>query len=76
MPDGQIGRSLTRFEDDRFLRGKGRFVDDIDVPGQLHAAVVRSPHGHAEISFRNVRVPVSNMLLGEGRGFEIAQGRR
>jgi carbon-monoxide dehydrogenase large subunit len=49
MPDGQIGRSLTRFEDDRFLRGKGRFVDDIDVPGQLHAAVVRSPHGHAEI---------------------------
>jgi aerobic carbon-monoxide dehydrogenase large subunit len=49
MPDGQIGRSLTRFEDDRFLRGKGRFVDDIDVPGQLHAAVARSPHGHAEI---------------------------
>src|SRR5580704_8221172 len=50
MPDGQIGRSLTRFEDDRFLRGKGRFVDDIDVPGQLHAVVVRSPHGHAEIA--------------------------
>jgi carbon-monoxide dehydrogenase large subunit len=49
MDDGFIGRSLHRLEDHRFLAGRGRYVEDIDMPGQLHGIVLRSSHGHALI---------------------------
>jgi carbon-monoxide dehydrogenase large subunit len=44
-----LGRSLNRLEDDRFLRGQGRYVGDLAVAGALHGVVVRSPHAHARI---------------------------
>ena len=44
-----IGHSVARVEDRRLLQGRGRFTDDIDLPGQLHGAMVLSPHPHARI---------------------------
>ena len=44
-----IGAPLRRREDGRLLTGRGRFSDDVDLPGQLHAQIVRSPHPHARI---------------------------
>ena len=46
---GWIGQAIARREDDRFLRGQGRYLDDMAVPGVLHLHVVRSPHAHATI---------------------------
>jgi carbon-monoxide dehydrogenase large subunit len=48
---GEIfGARVKRVEDPALLRGRGRFIDDIHLPGMLHAAFVRSPHAHAEIN--------------------------
>jgi len=49
MNGGHIGRSRRRLEDPRFLTGQGRYVDDINLSGQLHGIVLRSPYGHAVI---------------------------
>ncbi|MBE3575332.1 MAG: xanthine dehydrogenase family protein [Firmicutes bacterium] len=65
-----IGKNLKRVEDPRFLRGKARYIDDIKLPGMLHAAVLRSPYGHARIKSidisRALQVPgVITVLTGE-----------
>src|SRR2546422_6440575 len=46
---GFVGESIKRKEDDRFIRGKGNYVDDITLPGMLHMAILRSPYAHARI---------------------------
>jgi len=45
-----FGAAVKRREDPRFLRGEGRFVDDVTLPGMLHVAFLRSPHAHARIA--------------------------
>lgn len=45
-----IGQAVTRIEDERLLTGRGHYADDIDLPGALHLALVRSPHPHARIT--------------------------
>ena len=49
-----IGQSVSRFEDPRLLRGRGCFVDDINLPGQAYAVLVRSPHANAHIRSINL----------------------
>jgi carbon-monoxide dehydrogenase large subunit len=49
MGEFAIGQSVLRREDPRLLRGLGRYFDDLKLADQLHAAVVRSPHAHADI---------------------------
>src|SRR3989440_1463582 len=46
---GRIGESIKRKEDGRFLRGKGNYLDDIELPAMLHMVILRSPHAHARI---------------------------
>jgi carbon-monoxide dehydrogenase large subunit len=47
---GWLGRSVKRKEDDRFIRGAGNYVDDINLPGMLHMSILRSPFAHARIN--------------------------
>src|SRR5438270_12106081 len=70
MNEAHIGRSLRRLEDWRFLTGQGRYVDDIDMPGQLHGIVLRSPHGHAAID--GIDTAAARAMSGRRGGFTAA----
>jgi len=56
-----IGKSVLRVEDQRFLTGSGRYIEDLGFPGELHCAIVRSPHAHAKV--RSVRAPAGVVML-------------
>src|SRR4051794_2017892 len=49
-PRHAIGHAIKRKEDPRFLQGKGRYVDDVTLPGMLYLSLVRSPYPHAQIT--------------------------
>src|SRR5438045_6543213 len=67
---GGMGHSMKRNEDPRFIRGKGNYVDDIQLPGMLHMDIVRSPCAHAKIKSINaeraLKIPgVLAVITGE-----------
>src|SRR4029077_688075 len=66
-----FGASVKRKEDPRFLRGEGRYVDDIKLPGMLHAAFVRSPYAHARITA--IRVEDARRLAGVAHVFAFVE---
>ncbi|HET9309857.1 MAG TPA: carbon monoxide dehydrogenase, partial [Actinomycetota bacterium] len=45
-----VGHSVKRKEDDRFIQGRGTYIDDVKLPGMLHMAILRSPYAHATIN--------------------------
>jgi len=68
-----VGQPLRRREDLRFITGKGRYVDDIRLPGTLHVAFLRSPHAHARIARLNVAGARANpgvRLVVDGSGIQ------
>ncbi len=65
-----FGASVPRREDPRLLRGEGRFVDDIKLPGMLHVAFVRSPHAHARI--RAIRADGARRVTGVAHVYTFA----
>src|SRR5258708_25033722 len=73
---GAIGQVLPRKEDQRLLTGAGRFSDDFNLPGQVYAAMVRSPHPHARmLSIESARARALPGVLGVYSGADCAADR-
>src|SRR5262249_24848699 len=53
MPNGYFGKALKRVEDPRLIKGIATYVDDLSMPGMLHAAFLRSPYAHATVKSIN-----------------------
>lgn len=69
-----IGKSIKRVEDPKFLVGRGKYIDDIALPGMAHAAVLRSPHAHARIiSIDTTRARALPGVIGVMTGAEVAE---
>ncbi|MGZ3362515.1 MAG: xanthine dehydrogenase family protein molybdopterin-binding subunit, partial [Xanthobacteraceae bacterium] len=62
MGEFAVGQGVSRFEDPRLIRGGGRYVDDIKLPGMAHGVVLRSPHAHAKI--RSIDVTAAKAAPG------------
>src|SRR5262247_2610926 len=71
-----IGQPVKRFEDQRLLRGEGRFHNDVNLPGQTHAVIVRSPHAHARIrSIDTAAALASPGVVAVFTGADLAQDK-
>src|SRR4029077_6743706 len=70
-----VGRSIARVEDAALLSGRGRFIDDLGIPpGTLHAAILRSPHAHADIV--SIDIETARQASGVAAVLTGAQVRR
>ncbi len=71
-----IGQAVTRFEDRRLLQGGGRYLDDVNLPGQAYAVIVRSMHAHARIRGIDTRAALKAPgVVAVLTGADVAQGR-
>ena len=76
MSDTGIGARVKRKEDQRFITGKGRYTDDINLKGQTYAYFVRSPHAHAAIkSINTAKAKKMPGVVGVLTGAEVAEDK-